>query len=188
MINPPKIVDDTILISINEVMASNGSAIADEDGGYSDWVEIYNYGDDAVDLTGYGLSDKESNPFKWVFPAISIAPGEYMLIWASGKDKLDPQAPLHTNFSIKAEGEEVLLTHPSGLQIDFMDPVPMALDVSYGRYPNGTGAWFFYDDFTPGAPNPEPVLSKELSPPYSLMTAAFMARALSSCSAISTPR
>lgn len=165
MINPPKIVDDTILISINEVMASNGSAVADEDGEYSDWVEIYNYGDDAVDLAGYGLSDKESNPFKWVFPAVSIAPGEYMLIWASGKDKLDPEAPLHTNFSIKAEGEEVLLTHHSGLQIDLMEPVPMASDISYGRYPNGTGAWFFYDDFTPGAPNPEPVLSEELSPP-----------------------
>lgn len=165
MINPPKIINETILISLNEVMASNGSAIADDDGEYNDWIEIHNYGEDAVDLEGYGLSDKESDPFRWVFPAVSIEPGEYMLIWASGKDRLDPDAPLHTNFSIKAEGEEVLLTHHSGTQIDFMEPTPMAPNISYGRYPNGTGAWFFYDESTPGEPNPEPVLFELLSPP-----------------------
>ena len=157
MINPPKIINETILISLNEVMASNGSAIADDDGEYNDWIEIHNYGEDAADLEGYGLSDKERT-LSVAFPAFSIEPGEYMLIWASGKDRLDPDAPLHTNFSIKAEGEEVLLTHHSGTQIDFMEPTPMAPNISYGRYPNGTGAWFFYDESTPGEPNPEPVL------------------------------
>jgi len=168
-------------------MASNGSAIADDDGEYNDWIEIHNYGEDAVDLEGYGLSDKESDPFRWVFPAFSIEPGEYMLIWASGKDRLDP---MHRCTRISASKPRRRgLAHPSlGTQIDFMEPTPMAPNISYGRYPNGTGAWFFYDESTPGEPNPEPVLFELLSPRNSLMTADSIAKALTSCSVIPIPK
>ncbi|MFC1650451.1 CotH kinase family protein [Candidatus Latescibacterota bacterium] len=74
---------------INEVMSSNSSIIKDADGDYTDWIEIYNPDASSVNLTGYGLSDDPAEPFKWVFPDYSLESGEYMLIFASDKDRKD---------------------------------------------------------------------------------------------------
>jgi hypothetical protein len=74
-------------IVINELMSSNGNAVADEDGDFSDWVELYNAGLSAVDLAGWGLSDDPDNPFRWVFPEVTVEPGQHLLVWASGKDR-----------------------------------------------------------------------------------------------------
>ena len=74
-------------VAINEVMASNSVTIADQDGDYEDWIELYNYGTAPVNLDGFGLSDDYDNPFRWVFPAVEIEPGEFLLVWASGKDR-----------------------------------------------------------------------------------------------------
>ena len=132
-------------------MASNSSAISDEDGDFEDWIELYNYGDDPVYLAGWGLSDDFSNPFRWVFPDIEIGPGEFLLIWASGKDR--KQGVLHTNFSIDASGEELLLVNPSGNWVDVVNPIAVPTDISYGRKPDGTGDWFYFEEPTPGLPN-----------------------------------
>lgn len=75
-------------VRINEVMASNEDTIADEDGEYVDWIELYNYGELPIDLSEWGLSDSYNNPFKWSFPrGTVIEPGEYLIVWASGKDR-----------------------------------------------------------------------------------------------------
>ncbi len=75
-------------IIINEVMASNSEFYSDEDGSFEDWIELYNYGNEPVNLQGFGLSDNYDEPFKWVFPAYHLQPGEYLLVWASGKDRI----------------------------------------------------------------------------------------------------
>lgn len=142
-------------LHINEVMASNSSTITDEDGDAEDWIEIFNSGDEAINLGGIGLSDDYNNPFRWVFPEVWLEPGEFLLIWASGKDRSDPGSELHTNFSISSAGEEVLLTNPDGIRIDELEPTPIPTDISIGRYPNGTGNWFFFTNPTPGEPNSE---------------------------------
>ena len=75
-------------VRLNEIMASNGTTIADEDGDYEDWIELHNQGVAVVDLSGWGLSDNAGNPFKWTFPEGSlIEAGGYLLVWASGKDR-----------------------------------------------------------------------------------------------------
>ncbi len=74
-------------IKINEIMSSNGSFHADEDGDYEDWVELYNAGSEPVNLEGYGLSDDISEPLKWTLPSVTLEPDDYLLIWASGKDR-----------------------------------------------------------------------------------------------------
>lgn len=88
---------------INEVMASNGGALSDLDGDTPDWIEFYNSGTTPVNLKGYGLSDKKSNLFQWVFPDFSVNPGEYLLIYASEKDRRD--APGYWN-TIISKGDE----------------------------------------------------------------------------------
>ncbi len=149
-----------IPVVINEVQASNNETIADEDGDYEDWVELYNPGSDTVWLGGFGLSDDYDNLYRWVFPEGShIGPDEFLLVWASGKDRRDPEAPLHAGFSIQSEGEEVILSYFTNLPgrntpvIDELEPTPIPSDYSFGRYPDGTENWFLFPEPTPGAPN-----------------------------------
>lgn len=73
-------------VRINEVMSSNASTLADEEGDFSDWIELYNSGNQGVSLEGWGLSDSPGKPFKWVFPEVFLPAGEYLLVWCSGKD------------------------------------------------------------------------------------------------------
>ena len=131
-------------IAINEVMSSNSSTITDEDGDYEDWIEIYNYGNVAVNLDGFGLSDDPNTAFKWVFPAVTIAPSQYMIIWASDKNSIIVDAPLHANFKISSSGENIVLTHPDGNLIDQAPSQALEDNVSIGRQPDGTGTWLFF--------------------------------------------
>lgn len=76
-------------VYINEMMSSNSFTIADEDGDFSDWIEIYNSESTSVDLSGYGLSDDLSTPYKWILPSLTIAPKDHLLIFASDKNRTE---------------------------------------------------------------------------------------------------
>lgn len=140
-------------VVINEVMASNQTTIGDDDGAFSDWIEIYNSGQVPVNLSGYGLSDSYATPFRWIFPAVVIAPGQFMLVWASNKNRINPEAPLHSNFAISAAGEEVILTHPNGTRLSEIPPRAMGADVSFGHQPDASGNLVFFTKATPGVSN-----------------------------------
>src|SRR5690606_34092586 len=140
-------------VRINEVMSSNSSSVTDEDDTNQDWIEIFNEGDTPLNLNGFGLSDNPGQPLKWTFPDVTIGPGEYLLVWSSSKDRAVPGSPLHTNFGIGAEGEEVLLSDADGNLLDEVADVAIPTDLSYGRQPDGTGPWYFFDAPTPGSSN-----------------------------------
>ncbi|MCS4436937.1 CotH kinase family protein, partial [Aquiflexum gelatinilyticum] len=144
---------EPILIAINEIMASNASTIQDEDGTFSDWIELYNYGSETYNLEGFGLSDSDGSPFKWVFPALDLAPGQYLLIWASSKNRTNPSGPLHTTFAISSNGEPILLTSPDGVLVNRIDPLASTADISRGRFPNGSETIELFTQPTPGAAN-----------------------------------
>lgn len=74
-------------IKINEVVASNGESLVDEDGDYPDWIELFNAGDTPLNLTGFGLSDNRSNLQKWQFPDVDMQPGEHRIVYASDKNR-----------------------------------------------------------------------------------------------------
>lgn len=318
-------------------MASNATTLADEDGDHEDWIELYNSGNEAINLDGYGLSDDYENPFKWIFPSVVIEPGEYLIIWASGKDRnteegmvngiirevytdiggteisdltnhpdypdnpcerhivttgfeaptniadhygqrmhgyIKPpetgeyifwiasddngslnlstdqnpdntveiasvpewtysrewdkypeqesspivleegnyyyikalmkeheggdnlavrwqlpdgtieepipdsrlfrhQEELHTNFSISQDGEEVLLTSPDSTLIDEHPPTNIPTDISYGRKPDGTGIWYYFEQPTPGSSNTTQSYTGVLDPPLFSTTGGF---------------
>ena len=73
-------------IRINEVVSSN-SVHLDEDGDTPDWIELYNHGPQAINLQSWSISDDVNNPAKWIFPSYTIPPNEYLLLWASNKDR-----------------------------------------------------------------------------------------------------
>ena len=150
---------------INEVMASNATTLADEDGDNEDWIELYNFGNEAISLEGFGLSDDYGDPFRWYFPDVEIKAGAYLLVWASGKNRRDPEKPLHTIFSISSAGEEVLLTAPDGTLLDELEPTNIPTDISIGRLPDDLEGWYFFDNPTPGAPNTTTHWQGILDPP-----------------------
>ncbi|MDG5816887.1 CotH kinase family protein [Chitinispirillales bacterium ANBcel5] len=156
---------------INELMASNSETIADEDGDYEDWIEITNTGNSTVNLQGYGLSDSEGNPLKWTFPNVSIEPNQYLLIWASGKDRSTSQA-IHTNFKISASGEKVTLSLPSGEIIDRFPGYPVPTDFSMGRRAHGSD-WYYFIDPTPGHYNSTEPYTTILEPPEFAVAPGF---------------
>ena len=124
---------------INEIMASNINAVADQNGEYDDWVELYNGSNFSLNLSGYYLSDSENNLSKWSFPNVSIPANDYMIIWCDTAG--NSQSGLHTTYRLSAAQEEVYLTDPTGLVIDAVHYVNMPTDVSYARVPNGIGTF-----------------------------------------------
>ncbi|MBW8040575.1 MAG: hypothetical protein FVQ85_11300 [Planctomycetes bacterium] len=147
-----------ITLVVNEFMAKNNNFIPDEYGNYDDWIEIYNYGDEAIDIAGMYLADDIDVPLSWWqipygSPEITtIAPGGYMLIWA---DNTPMQGPLHVNFALAAGGgEDVGLISEEGVLIDAIEFFfPQQSDTSYGRYPDANDNWQFFVNPTPGKPN-----------------------------------
>ena len=133
-------------IVINELLASNDVTNADQDGGFDDWVEIYNKGTEAVDLEGYTITDDITDFTLFVFPAGTILqPNEYILVWA---DKEPEQEGYHADLKISSSGETLYLTNAELSIIDSVSFGTQETDISYGRYPNGTG------DFTTMTPTP----------------------------------
>ncbi|MEC9209558.1 MAG: CotH kinase family protein [Bacteroidota bacterium] len=122
---------------INEIMAANSSSVADQDGEFDDWVELYNGGVNSINLSGFYLSDNENDLTKWSFPSVSIQPNDYLIIWCDTAGV--SQAGLHTTYRLSADQEEVYLSDPSGNVIDAVHYVNMIADKGYARVPNGSG-------------------------------------------------
>ena len=141
-------------VVINELMADNDNIIADPQGDYDDWLELYNLTDSAVTLTGLYLSDKEDEPTKWVFPENTEIPANgYLIVWLDEDE--DDLEGLHANFKLSKNGETVTLVGTDAEGNPVLDSVTFLeqeTDVAYGRSPNGTGE-FQVVVATPGAPN-----------------------------------
>ena len=99
---------------IHEVMAASQNIIADSDGDYPDWIEIHNPDATPVDLTGWHLSDDVSKPTRWTFPALTIAPQGFVVVFCSNKNRATTGSELHTNFVLNDGGETLQLNRPDG--------------------------------------------------------------------------
>jgi hypothetical protein len=160
---------------ISEFMASNTRILADEDGDFSDWIEIYNPTALTVNLADWSLTDNANNLTKWRFPATNLAGGGFMVVFASGKDRRTPGGRLHTSFQLAAGGEYLALVTPNGAIVsEFPPEYPSQVpDVSYGfahfgnppLYTASTNGVYFTAS-TPGAANlggatvPGPVIAE----------------------------
>ncbi len=120
---------------ITEFQARNRNTIFDADGDSSDWIEIANLGDETIDLAGWYLTDNRNRLDKWQFPTTVLEPGEYLVVFASTKDRAVPGEELHTNFALAGDGEYLALIEPDGRTVasDFGDRFPVQLTgASYG--------------------------------------------------------
>ena len=164
-------------LHLTEFLAKNETILADEDGDFSDWIEVHNATAAAVNLAGWALTDDDSDLFKWVFPAKIIRTGESLIVFASDKDRTDPASELHTNFKLSGRGEYLALVRPdTSIATEYAPEYPgQSDDISYGLETDFVTRAFF-DPPTPGALNvavPQPLAPLESSVPHGLHSAAF---------------
>lgn len=124
---------------INEILASNDNVIADEEGEYDDYIELYNNSNTNISLEGFSITDDINELNKFELPTEMILANGYFLIWA---DNDEEQGVNHANFKLNADGEELYLVNPSGEIIDALSFTNQEENISYGRSPNGTGDFF----------------------------------------------
>lgn len=141
-------------------MPKNSTGIVDEDLDHSDWVELYNSGTETVNLGGYAITDEATDLQKWIFPPVSIAAGEFALVFCSGKDRLG--AELHTNFKLSAS-DEVYLSDLSGTVIDSVEIDTKEHDISEGFVVDGSGEIKAFYEATPGSSNLDGILHNEIT-------------------------
>ncbi len=126
-------------VRLNEYMARNKSVLYDEEGDYGDWVELYNFSDNAVDLSGFTLTDAKEDIARWQFPAGTTLPaGGYLVVFLDGKNKQTASGELHADFKLgQSDGFLGLYTPTgafcSGISCDEQNEQ----DVSYGCTPAG---------------------------------------------------
>ena len=135
---------------INEIMTSNKGVYNDPEGNSFDWLELYNGSDEIIDLTNYGLSDKNSGEVKWIFPSVKINAKSYLVIYLADETR----EGLYTNFSLKAEGNELItLKDKNSNVIDSVRTVATSKNTSMFR--NASGEWLETEEITPGYENSE---------------------------------
>jgi len=147
-------------LTINELMAINTHMLADEDGDYDDWIELYNGGSVDVDIGGMYLSDNIGLPTQFQIPAGTIVPaGGYLVLWADGDGEGG-----HLDFKLSGAGEYVGLFDGQAGYYAPIDAVyfdPQTVDVSWGRFPDpstgsgqgGDSEWYAMTIPTPGEAN-----------------------------------
>ncbi|MFT4547155.1 MAG: hypothetical protein ACI9MB_001101, partial [Verrucomicrobiales bacterium] len=127
-------------VTINEWMAANDGAVADPaDGDFDDWFELFNAGAQAVNLSGFTLTDDLADPVKFTIPnGAVIAPGGFLLVWADNEPvQHQSGGDLHASFSLRASGEAIGLFAPDGREVDSVIFAAQPGDVSDGRWPDG---------------------------------------------------
>jgi len=155
-------VDSTAIgeVVINEISALwYSGSLLDEDGEANDWIELRNRSLNEVSLNGWSLTTDRTDPGMWKFPNVTLAPGEYRLVFASAKDRkpTTPNGELHANFRLNQFGEYLALYQSElpPIVVSEYDPFPeQRQNISYGFDASNQLAYFPTNAVTPGAPNP----------------------------------
>lgn len=154
-------------IQINEFLVVNTSIAADPDfGEFADYVELRNVSAAPVDLTGYTLTDDASDKNKWTMPAMTLGPGQLLLIWTDGYNKHPGETAFvpfrnavttmtapHSNFRLSGDGEYIGLFNAQGNLADEVSYAVQSNDVSFGRSLANPAIWLYFGEPTPAAPN-----------------------------------
>ncbi len=142
---------------INEIMTNNDGSYANEKGAACDFLEIYNGTAKAINLDGYGLSDRKDR-IKWAFSNTTLQPGQYIVVALTGK----LEDGFNADFKLSSKGgENVILTNPRGKVIDAVETVSLSKGQVMAR--DGNGQWVIYDFATPGQDNSREGLEKYIA-------------------------
>ena len=147
-------------VGISEFMAVNKTTIQDEDGDPSPWIELFNPTAGAVNLSGWALTDDTNNLAKWTFPNVVLLDAgdangsdNFMVVFASGKNRTNNVAELHTNFKLSPAGGCLALVDSNSNIVSSFSYPPQQTDVSFGCDMVDRNATGSFAAPTPGNPN-----------------------------------
>ena len=142
----------TPAVVINEWMAVNTGSVLDPADGHPDtWFELFNTTAQAVNLSGWHLTDDPNQPTKFTIPGgVTLAAGGHMVIWA---DDETLQGGNHVNFTLTNTGGLIALFDASAQLVDSVTYGAQATNISQGRTPDGSDTIVNFSAPTPGAAN-----------------------------------
>lgn len=136
---------------INELMTINQTSFSDEAGEYDDWIELFNYGSDTIDLTGSYLTDDSNDLTKFrIDSVIKIPPGDFIILWA---DDNISAGKFHLGFNLAGDNGFVGILSPDTQMIDLISYGNQVVDISFGRNIDGSPIWNYFNVSTPGFSN-----------------------------------
>lgn len=128
-------------IYLNEVLPNNTAGLTDSKGEREPWVELFNAGATAVDLSGWGLTDAYGDLAKWTFPnGTSLAPGQFLTVFLDGETADATASELHTGFRLTAANGSLALVRPQNggrAVVDYLDFGTVAANSSLASLPDG---------------------------------------------------
>jgi hypothetical protein len=128
------------VVRLNEVLASNAGTLGFGTV-FPDLIELANVGNAPADLSGWGLTDNASLPYKFTFPAgTTLAPGAFLVVYASSSNSVPSPK---TGFALGASGDDLTLTRSAASGGGIADSVSWGqqiADYSIGRGADGTWA------------------------------------------------
>ncbi len=139
-------------VMLSEVMTANNTFLQQADGKYYDWVELYNNGNETVDLSGYSLSDNFADSRRYIIAELTLEPGEYTSIVLSDG-----------SLGLNSQDESLYLFDPDGICLDAMRITGLGYQMSYGRMP-GKAGFFYFEEPTPGKENRDGKAGKSSEP------------------------
>lgn len=145
-------------VYLNEILPGDSSskyAVKDEDNENQGWIELHNPGVNVINLSGCFLTDTPDDLAKWRFPRVAIAPGKYLLVFASGKDRTTNAAALHTSFRLRNEGGFLALVNRSTNVLSSFGSgyPPLTNGFSFGRVRAEPALTGVFQKPTPGKAN-----------------------------------
>ena len=135
-------------IQINEVLGHNENIYSDEHGDFHDWIELRNPYAEALNLSGYAISDENEFESAWTLPSIEIPGNGLLVLFAAGSENADTNA-LHAGFKVNNEGENIFLFNPIGQLIDISPSYEMPINYSLGRNSQNPEEWLLFQNPTP---------------------------------------
>ena len=128
---------------ISEIMPANNAAVTDENGDYSDWIELWNSTDHEINLKNVGLSDR-GDSIRFLFPTVTLPAGERVIVFCTNTNQVNPNQPFHAKFKLSSVGETVYLYDPNAYLIDSCTYPIVGSDESWALTEDGfeSVSWF----------------------------------------------
>jgi hypothetical protein len=138
-------------LRITEIMPDNTSAFPDENGNFPDWLELTNTSDHVISLDGVSLSNRPDRA-RFIFPAVTLAPGERVVVFCDDSNQNELGKPFHAKFKISSITASLYLFDTSGYVLDLVENTPtLNADETYALGEDGVFAKS--EMYTPGYPN-----------------------------------
>ena len=151
-------------VVISELMAGPDNPVTDEKGRPVDWFELHNQGNRPVNLLGWTVSDNPELPDKWPLPDMTLAPGQYALVYAVGAgaepantnaSEASPLSVARANFKLSGAGGQLGLYDNTSRRFIDSSAVTYTTQLagkSYGLCADHR-SYCYLDTPTPGAAN-----------------------------------